>query len=93
MARTKSKRKFGAKRMWIQRWLKAGRISWIEARKFTKTLEKSGKLLKPTKAIKTVAAAQSRAVALSERVVTVQYDPSEFRVQFEVIQRRHKPKS
>lgn len=95
MAGKKIARKLGAKRMWIRRWLQAGRISAAQAKQFTKTLEQTGKLSKPTEAPKPAAAIQSRAVAVgpSGAVVTIQYDPSRFRVQFAAIRRGRKAKS
>jgi hypothetical protein len=102
-----TKRKIGAKRMWIRRWRLTGRISASEAKSFEKHLEQTGKLLKPkTPAASTVGAhrAQSAAsIALASMApvlvtpngpfVTVQYDPSKFRLEFTAIRRGRPPKA
>lgn len=102
-----TKRKIGAKRMWIRRWRQAGRISASEAKSFEKHLEQTGKLLKPkTPAPSTVGVPRAQAaasiahagkapalVAANGPVVTVQYDPSKFRLEFTAIRRGRPPKA
>jgi hypothetical protein len=101
----KAKRKFGAKRMWIRRWRQAGRISAREAKTFEKHLERTGALLKPkTPAPSSTGAARAAAgpAALFGKplapafptgpVVTIQYDPSRFRIEFTAIRRGRRPK-
>ena len=100
-----TKRKIGAKRMWIRRWRQTGRISAGEAQAFEKHLEQTGKLLKPkTPAPSTVGGrtAATAPLALAGKapvlfaptgpVVTIQYDPSKFRVEFTAIRRGRPPK-
>jgi hypothetical protein len=96
MAGKKTLRKLGAKRMWIRRWLRAGRISRAEANRFTRTLEQTGKLPKPAKAARPVNSGRSDVGG--QRIpagpfVTIQYDPARFRVQFTAIRRGRKAKS
>ncbi|GEM_PF-6749075 len=107
--REKSKRKVGAKRMWIRRWLLAGRISASEAKAFEKHLQRTGTLLKPKTpapssmgaarrasfpgGIAPFAKAQLAPVAPPGSVVTIQYDPSRFRVEFTAIRRGRRPKA
>lgn len=101
-----TKRKIGAKRMWIRRWRQTGRISVSEAKAFEKHLEQTGKLLKPkTPAPSTVGARKASAASLAligktpalfaatGPVVTIQYDPSKFRVEFTAIRRGRPPKA
>jgi len=102
-----TKRKFGAKRMWIRRWRQAGRISAAEAKAFEKHLDQTGKLLKPkTPAPSTVSTARKASSAHSDLyskamapvfptgpVVTIQYDPSRFRIEFTAIRRGRRPKA
>jgi hypothetical protein len=90
MARKMTRRKLGAKRMWIRRWLQAGRISPTEAKQFTRKLEHTGQLLKPAKAAQPAMRGQSDLIAQLAPmgpVVTIQYDPSRFRVEFTAIRR------
>lgn len=100
-----TKRKLGAKRMWIRRWRQTGRISASEAKSFEKHLEQTGKLLKPkTPAPSTVGMRKAAAMPMAAAgkapvlfaptgpVVTVQYDPSKFRVEFTAIRRGRPPK-
>ena len=106
--REKTKRKVGAKRMWIRRWLQAGRISTTEAKTFEKHLERTGALLKPKvpapssangarKISYSPAASYSKAaitpVLPTGPVVTIQYDPSRFRIDFTAIRRGRRPKA
>jgi len=104
--REKAKRKVGAKRMWIRRWRQAGRISANEAKTFEKHLERTGTLLKPktpapssTGAVRAASATAGffgKAIAPtfpSGPVVTIQYDPSRFRVEFTAIRRGRRPKA
>lgn len=102
-----TKRKIGAKRMWIRRWRQTGRISASDARTFEKHLEQTGKLLKPkTPAPSTFGARRASAaapiafsggasalMAPNGPVVTVQYDPSKFRLEFTAIRRGRPPKA
>ncbi|MDE2165090.1 MAG: hypothetical protein KGJ66_01975 [Alphaproteobacteria bacterium] len=102
-----TKRKVGAKRMWIRRWRQAGRISASEAKAFEKHLEQTGKLLKPkTPAPSTVGGRRTAAAPIALAggkapmlfapagpVVTIQYDPSKFRVEFTAIRRGRLPKT
>ena len=104
--REATKRKLGAKHMWIRRWRQARRISASEAAAFKKHLEKTGKLLKPkTPAPSTIGnrkmaagpiAFAGKAPALmapTGPVVTIQYDPSKFRVEFTAVRRGRPPKT
>jgi hypothetical protein len=108
MVQEGTKRKLGAKRMWIRRWRHAGRISAAEAKAFEKHLEQTGKLLKPkTPAPSTVGTARKASnghgghqylkamapVLPTGPVVTIQYDPSRFRIEFTAIRRGRKPKA
>lgn len=99
------KRKVGAKRMWIRRWRQAGRISAREAKTFERHLERTGTLLKPkTSAPSTTGSLRKASLptnfygkaaipAVSTgRVVTIQYDPSRFRIEFTAIRRGRRPK-
>jgi hypothetical protein len=102
-----TKRKVGAKRMWIRRWRQAGRISASEAKAFEKHLDQTGKLLKPkTPAPSTVGGRRTAAASVALAggkspmlfaptgpVVTIQYDPSKFRVEFTAIRRGRLPKT
>lgn len=106
--REKTKRKVGAKRMWIRRWLQTGRISAAEARAFEKHLERTGALLKP-KVPAPSSANSARQISYSHAalyskaavapvlptgsVVTIQYDPSRFRIEFTAIRRGRRPKA
>jgi len=103
MVREKTKRKFGAKRMWIRRWRQAGRISASEAKTFERHLERTGALLKPkTPALSTMGALR-KASAPAEfygkpavptgPMVTIQYDPLRFRIEFTAIRRGRRPKA
>jgi len=107
--RERTKRKVGAKWMWIRRWRQAGRISASEAKDFERHLERTGALLKPkTPAPSTVSARRNEPVAAefygraatpafpafpSGPVVTIQYDPSRFRIEFTAIRRGRRPKA
>ncbi|MDE2228432.1 MAG: hypothetical protein KGL11_05250 [Alphaproteobacteria bacterium] len=105
--REKTKRKVGAKRMWIRRWRQAGRISATEAKAFEKHLERTGKLLKPaTPAPSSTSNARKVSSSHTELhakaigpvlptgpVVTIQYDPSRFRIEFTAIRRGRRPKA
>lgn len=105
--REKTKRKVGAKRMWIRRWRQSGRITAIEAKAFEKHLVRTGALLKPKTpapssagnarrlAFSSPAAAlyPKAAVAPMGPVVTIQYDPSRFRIEFTAIRRGRRPKA
>jgi hypothetical protein len=88
MARKKTTRKLGTKRMWIRRWLQAGKIAQAEAKRFVQHLERTGELLRPTKAAQTgtrTSASSAIAPAPAGSLVTIQYDPSRFRVEFTAI--------
>jgi hypothetical protein len=90
MARKKDVRHLGAKRMWIRRWTHAKKISKAEAKRFLKHLEKTGKLLRPTKIVplaKRVHTSPAIAVAGPGELVTIQYDPSRFRVEIRAIRK------
>jgi len=102
----RTKRKVGAKRMWIRRWRQAGRISASEAKTFERHLERTGALLKPkTSAPSTMGSMRKASVpaqfygkaampAVSTgRVVTIQYDPARFRIEFTAIRRGRRPKT
>jgi len=102
----KTKRKAGAKRMWIRRWRQAGRISAGEAKTFEKHLERTGMLLKPKTPAPSSAGRVRKALAPAELygkalapvfptgpVVTIQYDPSRFRIEFTAIRRGRRPKA
>lgn len=96
----RTKRKVGAKRMWIRRWRQAGRISASEAKTFERHLERTGALLKPkTSAPRTTGSPRKASIPTefygkaampafsTGRVVTIQYDPSRFRIEFTAIRR------
>jgi hypothetical protein len=90
MARKNDLHKIGAKRMWIRRWLKVGKIVQSEAARFTKHLERTGELLKPS--VKSGASKQAQVSPVTDggqrgSLVTIQYDPSRFRVEFTAIRR------
>lgn len=102
----RTKRKVGAKRMWIRRWRHAGRISASEAKTFERHLERTGTLLKPKTPAPSTSAMIHRAsapVALYGKpvmpvfptgpVVTIQYDPSRFRIEFTAIRRGRRPRA
>ena len=94
MARKNGLRKIGAKRMWIRRWLKAGKISQSEAGRFTKHLEHTGELLNPNTNAGAARHGQvSPAIDGAQRgsLVTIQYDPSRYRVEFAAIRRGRPP--
>lgn len=83
MARPKNLRKLGAKRMWIRRWLKAGKITQVEARRFTAHLERTGQLHRPAGSAKPATnGPNSPKIVRSSpgSLVTIQYDPSRFRL-------------
>ncbi|MGH7015151.1 MAG: hypothetical protein ACREEL_13520 [Stellaceae bacterium] len=92
--------------MWIRRWRQVGRISATEEKTFEKHLERTGKLLKPAtpapsgagSARKTPAHAGLPGQAPAPTfptgpVVTIQYDPSRFRIEFTAIRRGRRPKA
>jgi hypothetical protein len=94
MARKSSTRKIGAKRMWIRRWLKAGRIAKAEAVRLTRHLDSTGELIKSS--AKSAAPRRGRVPAVTGGApagsfVTIQFDPSRFRVQFTAIRRGRAP--
>lgn len=102
----KTKRKVGAKRMWIRRWRQAGRISASEAKTFERHLERTGALLKPKTPAPSSVGGVRKASATAELygkalapviptgpVVTIQYDPSRFRVEFTAIRRGRRQKT
>ena len=104
--RERTKRKVGAKRMWIRRWRQAGRISASEAKTFERHLERTGALLKPKTPASSTMGALRKASAPAEfygktavpafptgPVVTIQYDPSRFRIEFTAIRRGRRPKA
>lgn len=94
MARS-APRKLGAKRMWIRRWLQAGRVSKTEADRFTKHLDRTGILLKPPTAAPSqqrMARRSTASVLQPGSVVTIQYDPTRFRAEFSAI-RRGRPRT
>lgn len=96
MARKRDSRKVGAKRMWIRRWLKAGKISKAKAKRLTQHLEETGILLGPAKVARPTASTQSHPtaqVAPTGPLITVQYDPSQFRIEFTAIRRGRRPKA
>ncbi|MGH7014987.1 MAG: hypothetical protein ACREEL_12685 [Stellaceae bacterium] len=91
--------------MWIRRWHQAGRISASEAKTFEKHLEQTGKLLKPKTPVSSTVStrkASSVPVGLTGKVptlivptgpvVTIQYDPSKFHLEFTAIRRGRPPK-
>ena len=84
MARPKNLRKLGAKRMWIRRWLKAGKITQVEARRFTTHLERTGQLHRPASSVKPSTNGSSTSATIVRSapgsLVTIQYDPSRFRL-------------
>lgn len=102
-----TKRTIGAKRMWIRRWRQAGRISASDAKTFEKHLDQTGKLLKPKMPAPSAVGARSALTAApavfsgkvpvlvtsNGPVVTVQYDPSKFRLEFTAIRRGRPPKT
>lgn len=100
------KRNVGAKRMWIRRWRQAGRISARERKTFERHLERTGALLKPeTSAPSTMGSLRKASVPAefygkaampafsTGPVVTIQYDPSRFRVEFTTIRRGRRAKA
>lgn len=103
------KRKVGAKRMWIRRWRRAGRISASEAKTFERHLERTGALLKPKMPAPGTVGVLRKASAPAEffgktampalpafptgPVVTIQYDPSRFRIEFTAIRRGRRSKA
>ena len=102
----RTKRKAGAKRMWIRRWRQAGRISASEAKTFERHLERTGALLKPKTPAPSSTGVLRKASAPAEfygkaamsafptgPVVTIQYDPSRFRIEFTAIRRGRRPKA
>lgn len=105
----RTKRKVGAKRMWIRRWRQAGRISASEAKTFERHLERTGALLKPKTPAPSTMGALRKGSAPAEfygkatmpafstfptgPVVTIQYDPSRFRIEFTAIRRGRRPKA
>ncbi|HEV2264638.1 MAG TPA: hypothetical protein VGR79_08920 [Stellaceae bacterium] len=102
----RTKRKVGAKRMWIRRWRQAGRISASEAKTFERHLERTGALLKPKTPAPSTMGALRKASAPAEfygkaampafptgPVVTIQYDPSRFRIEFTAIRRGRRPRA
>ena len=104
--REKAKRKVGAKRMWIRRWRQTGRISASEAKAFEKHLERTGTLLKPKTPAPSSTGAMRAASAPTGffgkalapvfpngPVVTIQYDPLRFRIEFTAIRRGRRPKA
>lgn len=97
MARPKNLRKLGAKRMWIRRWLKAGKITQVEARRFTTHLERTGQLHRPASGVKpsTNGSGTSAAIVRSApgSLVTIQYDPSRFRLSLTAIRGARKASS
>lgn len=95
MARKKTTRKLGAKRMWVRRWLQAGKIAQAEAKRFVRHLERTGELLKPSaKAASEAGGRTSPATASAPAgsLVTIQYDPSRFRIEFTTIRRGRRTK-
>jgi len=91
--------------MWIRRWRKAGRISATEAKTFEKHLEKTGTLLKPAtprtaRTVRKISDSHTQRyskpviapVFPTGPVVTVQYDPSKFRIEFTAIRRERRAK-
>ena len=105
----RTKRKAGAKRMWIRRWRQDGRISVSEAKTFERHLERTGTLLKPKTPAPSTMGVPHKASAPAEfygktatpafpafptgPMVTIQYDPSRFRIEFTAIRRGRRPKA
>ena len=106
----RTKRKVGAKRMWIRRWRQAGRISASEAKTFERHLERTGALLKPKTPTPSTVGAPRKASDSAEfygkaampafptfptgPMVTIQYDPSRFCIEFTAaVGRRRKRRS
>ena len=102
----RTKRKVGAKRMWIRRWRQAGRISASEAKTFERHLERTGALLKPKTPAPSTMGTLRKASGPAEfysksampafptgPMVTIQYDPSRFRIEFTAIRRGRRPKA
>lgn len=109
MVQERTKRKVGAKRMWIRRWRQAGRISASEAKTFERHLERTGALLKPKTPAPSTMGTLRKVSGPAEfygksampafpafptgPMVTIQYDPSRFRIEFTAIRRGRRPKA
>lgn len=87
----------GARRMWIRRWLKAGKIDQTEARRLSSKLEQvhirrtrvgRGRSVRRNGVGYHPGLTSPTVVSGSPRMVTLQYDPSLFSVEFH--RRRHR---
>jgi hypothetical protein len=91
-------KQIGARRMWIRRWLKSGKINEAEARRMSRelgTATQSRKTGRKARAANAQEAGQIPRVpspqpvlAGASSMVTLQYDPTRFRVELHAIRGR-----
>ncbi|HEX4112611.1 MAG TPA: hypothetical protein VH020_08765 [Stellaceae bacterium] len=91
-------KQIGARRMWIRRWLKSGKINEAEAKRMTRelgTATQSRKTGRKIRAASAHAAGENRRMpspqpvfADASSIVTLQYDPTRFRVELHAIRRK-----
>ncbi|MGH7075600.1 MAG: hypothetical protein ACREFD_15585 [Stellaceae bacterium] len=91
-------RAIGARRMWIRRWRESGKIDNAEARRMTRELDTTPVAAKskgkrrvagaPRAADETQNGAPIPAKAEAGALVTLQYDPTKYRVEFHRLRRK-----
>jgi hypothetical protein len=91
-------KQIGARRMWIRRWLKSGKINEAEARRMTRELGTGTQSRKPRRKARAATAQEAGMIprvpspqpvfADASSIVTLQYDPTRFRVELHAIHGR-----